>query len=121
MVLTLQAINAELRRRMHEPSSQVGEWLQKVVRGYFQYHATPGNSRRLYVFVHRIRLLWRQGLFRSQKGTKSWQRITPLFTRWIPEPRVSILTLSSASPPLIQGGSRMRKRARTDLCGGAMS
>jgi RNA-directed DNA polymerase len=89
MVAKLQAIKAELRRRMHEPSSQVGEWLQKVVQGYFQYHAIPGNSRRLYVFVDRLRLLWRRMLFhRSQKGRKSWQRLSPLFTRWIPEPRV---------------------------------
>ena len=30
----------------------------------------------------------------------------------------SILTLTLASPPLIHGKSRMRKRACTDLCGG---
>jgi len=89
MVAKLHEIKAELRHRMHEPSSQVGEWLQKVVRGYFQYHAIPGNSIRLYVFVHRVRLLWRRVLFhRSQKGRKSWQRLAPLFNRWIPEPRV---------------------------------
>src|ERR1043166_1276835 len=89
MGVKLQVINAELRRRMHEPSSQVGEWLQKVVRGYFLYHAIPGNSRRLYVVVHRIRLLWPRVLFhRRRKGRKPWQRILPLFTRWIPEPRV---------------------------------
>ena len=79
MAAKLHAIKAELRRRMHEPSSQVGERLQKVVRGRLQYHAIPGNSRRL----------WRRVLFqRSQKGRKSWQRLSPLFDRWIPEPRV---------------------------------
>jgi hypothetical protein len=89
MAAKLLVIKAELRRRMHEPSSQVGEWVQKVVRGYFQYHAIPGNSRQLYVFVHRLRRLWRRVLFqRSQKSRKSWQRLAPLFHRWIPEPRV---------------------------------
>jgi group II intron reverse transcriptase/maturase len=89
MVAKLHAIKAELRRRMHEPSSQVGEWLQKVILGYFQYHAVPGNSDRLDVFVYRIRRLWRRVLFqRSQKGRKSWERLSPLLNRWIPRPRV---------------------------------
>ena len=43
MVAKLRAIKAELIRRKHEPSAQVGEWLQKVVQGYYQYHAVPGN------------------------------------------------------------------------------
>lgn len=47
MVAKLHAVKAELRRRMHEPSSQVGAWLQKVTLGYFRYHAVPGNSDRL--------------------------------------------------------------------------
>ncbi len=89
MTAKLLAIKTELRCRMHQPSSQVGEWVQKVVRGYFQYHAIPGNSRQLEVFVHRLRRLWRRVLFqRSQNGRKSWQRLSPLFNRWIPEPRV---------------------------------
>jgi RNA-directed DNA polymerase len=89
MVAKLHAIKAELRHRMHEPSAQVGQWLQKVTLGYFQYHAVPGNSDRLEVFVHRLRRLWRQVLFhRSQKSRKSWERLSPLFTRWIPRPHV---------------------------------
>ncbi len=43
MVAKLQAIKAELRRRMHLPPALVGEWLQKVTLGYYQYHAIPGN------------------------------------------------------------------------------
>jgi len=89
MTAKLLAIKVELSRQMHQPSSQVGEWVQKVVRGYFQYHAIPGNSRQLYVFVHRLRRIWRRVLFqRSQKGRKSWQRMSPLFNRWIPEPQI---------------------------------
>lgn len=89
MVAKLRAIGVELRRRMHQPSAQTGAWLLRVVRGYFQYHAIPGNSRRLSVFVHRLVRLWRGVLFRrSQKARKSWQRFTPLFRQWIPEPRV---------------------------------
>jgi hypothetical protein len=43
----LQQLKQELRRRMHEPLAQVGEWLGSVQRGYYQYHAVPGNSATL--------------------------------------------------------------------------
>ena len=56
MVARLRAIKEELRRRMHEPTASVGEWLQKVVMGYYRYHAVPGNLDRLRVFGRRIRV-----------------------------------------------------------------
>ena len=37
MVAKLRALKAELLRRKHDPSAQVGEWLMKVVQGYYQY------------------------------------------------------------------------------------
>ena len=89
MVAKLHAIKAELRRRMHESSASVGEWLKKVVMGYYRYHAVPGNLDRLRVFGQRIRRLWRLVLSRrSQCGMLSWDRLKPLFARWIPVPRV---------------------------------
>jgi RNA-directed DNA polymerase len=89
MVAKLRAIKAELRRRMHEPTASVGEWLKKVVMGYYRYHAVPGNLDRLRVFGQRIRRLWRLVLSRrSQCGMLSWDRLKPLFARWIPVPRV---------------------------------
>ena len=51
MVAKLKAIKVELTRRKHEPTAQVGEWLQKVVLGYYQYHAVPGNTTRLGLFT----------------------------------------------------------------------
>ena len=89
MVAKLQAIKAELRRRMHSPPAQVGEWLQKVTLGYYQYHAVPGNLAQLKVFVARLRRLWRLVLMRrSQRGYVRWDRLERLFDRWIPLPRV---------------------------------
>jgi len=89
MVAKLRAIKVELRRRMHEPTASVGEWLKKVVMGYYRYHAVPGNLDRLRVFGQRIRRLWRLVLSRrSQSGTLSWDRLKPLFARSIPVPRV---------------------------------
>jgi RNA-directed DNA polymerase len=42
MAAKLRLIKEELRYRMHEPVASVGEWLQKVVAGYYRYHAIPG-------------------------------------------------------------------------------
>jgi RNA-directed DNA polymerase len=89
MVAKLRAIYAELRRRMHEPMAEVGAWVKKVVAGYYRYHAVPGNLDQLRVFGRRLRRLWHRVLCRrSQKGALSWDRVTPIFARWIPEPRV---------------------------------
>ena len=104
---------------MHEPSPSVGEWLQKVTLGYYQYHAVPGNLNRLQLFRHRLRRLWRRVLVRrSQTGPDALGAAHPLLDRWIPVPRVLHPYPENASPPGIQGKSRMRKCARTDLCGG---
>jgi len=89
MVAKLHAIQAELIRRKHQPTALVGKWLEKVVLGYYQYHAVPGNLNRLGIFMHRLRRLWRAVLVRrSQRGQVSWQRHKPLLDRWIPFPRV---------------------------------
>ena len=89
MVAKLHALKAELIRRKHDPSAQVGEWLKRVVQGYYQYHAVPGNMSQLSIFRHRTVRLWRAVLNRrSQRAKVNWQRLTPLLERWIPFPRV---------------------------------
>jgi RNA-directed DNA polymerase len=50
----LKIIKAELRKRMHEPIQGTGEWLRAVVRGYYNYHAVPGNFSRLRSFRHDV-------------------------------------------------------------------
>ena len=39
----LTEIKEELRRRMHQPIPEQGQWLAQVVRGFFAYHAVPTN------------------------------------------------------------------------------
>jgi group II intron reverse transcriptase/maturase len=88
MVAKLKAIKAELQRRKHDRTSQVGAWLRKVVTGYYQYHAVPGNIDQLRTFRMRVNRLWRSVLVRrSQRAKKRWQLLTPNFERWIPYPR----------------------------------
>jgi len=89
LVAKLSAIKAELRRRMHEPVKSVGEWLKKVVMGYYQYHAVPDNLDRLRIFGRRLeRLWWRILRRRSQRGDVPFDRVKPIFERSIPKPRV---------------------------------
>jgi hypothetical protein len=47
MVAKLKAIKVELQRRKHDRMAEVGGWLRKVVLGYYQYHAVPGNTTQL--------------------------------------------------------------------------
>src|SRR6202171_1551311 len=55
----LQEIKQQLRRRMHDPVAQTGEWLQSVVQGYFNYHAVPRNLDSLGALRDRVTRLWR--------------------------------------------------------------
>src|SRR5579864_1818875 len=54
MVAKLKAIKAELQRRKHHRTTEVGAWLRRVVLGYYQYHAVPGNTRQLRIFSRRV-------------------------------------------------------------------
>ena len=81
----LKALKAELQRRKHDRTSQVGEWLRQVVTGYYQYHAVPGNIDQLRIFRQRVNRLWRNVLVRrSQRAKKKWEKFTPVLERWIP-------------------------------------
>jgi group II intron reverse transcriptase/maturase len=89
MQAKLQAIKLELRRRMHEPLRPVGTWLQRVVSGYYRYHAVPGNIHSLSQFRHRLERLWRGVMRRrSQRWRSNWNRLRPIFNRWLPLPRI---------------------------------
>ena len=89
MVAKLKAIKVELQRRMHDRMAEVGTWLRKVVLGYYQYHAVPGNTTQLRIFKLRVCRLWQSVLVRrSQRAQMRWERFTPVLNRWIPPPRV---------------------------------
>jgi len=85
----LQAIKQELRQRMHQPIPVQGKWLGQVVKGYFNFHAVPTNSRALGVFRHRVTMLWRRVLqHRSHKAEMTWERMRRLVNDWLPRPRI---------------------------------
>jgi group II intron reverse transcriptase/maturase len=85
----LQQVKQTLRARMHEPVAQMGEWLGRVLNGFYQYHAVPGNWASLFRFRERLSRYWLHALKRrSQKGRLSAERATRLCNRWLPRPRL---------------------------------
>ena len=90
MRAALQKIKQQLRQRMHHPVVEVGRWLRSVVRGWFNYHAVPGNINCLDEFHTQVQRLWRRVLRRrSQKGRVwTWERIQRLTRRWLPNPQI---------------------------------
>ncbi|HXX22170.1 MAG TPA: group II intron reverse transcriptase/maturase [Terriglobia bacterium] len=89
MVAKLKALKAELQRRKHHRTTEVGVWLRQVVLGFYQYHAVPGNSTQLRIFCRRVMRLWWSVLIRrSQRAKLRWGRLSPLLTRWVPQPRI---------------------------------
>ncbi|MFY9512995.1 MAG: reverse transcriptase domain-containing protein [Rubrivivax sp.] len=85
----LQAIRQALNRRMHEPIPVVGRWLRRVVQGYFNYHAVPGNVDRLDSFREEVARAWLHALRRrGQRGRMPWSRFRTLVERHLPRARV---------------------------------
>ena len=75
MAAKLKEIKAKLRQRRHESIEDTLKWLQSVVRGYYQYHAVPGNDHRLRAFRKDVLRLWlRQLRRRSQRSRWTWER-----------------------------------------------
>jgi RNA-directed DNA polymerase len=89
MTAKLKNVAAALRKRMHDPIEQTGDWLKQVVRGYFNYHAVPGNLRRLYTFRREAARHWLFTLRRrSQRSRWTWGRFETLIDRYLPEPKI---------------------------------
>ena len=81
----LSAIKLELRKRMHRPVGETGQWLRSVVRGYFRYHAVPGNTPTMARFRNRLLRMWHHALVRRGGQRHSmWTRMIPLSARWLP-------------------------------------
>lgn len=87
---TLAKVKAALRKRMHDPVPEVGEWLQRVVLGYYQYHAIPGNWGALNMFRREVARHWLTVLRRrGQKRRMNWEIFSSIVQRWIPVPTLT--------------------------------
>jgi RNA-directed DNA polymerase len=85
----LSEVKTELRRRLHHPVPEVGQWLRSVVSGHFRYYGVPMNAPALHIFRFQIGWLWHRALSRrSQNGRILWDRMRWLINRWLPAVRV---------------------------------
>ncbi len=79
----LSEVKAELKRRMHDPIPEVGQWLRSVVGGHIRYYGAA-----LYTFRFQVGRLWHRTLLRrSQKARVLWDRMRRLIDRWLPPAR----------------------------------
>jgi len=105
----LHEVKAELRKRMHQAISDQGSWLRSVVRGYFAYHAIPGNGDALEAFRAGIGRLWYKILKRrSQRTRMTWERMYKIIALWLPPVRISHPWPEKRFDAMTQGRSRMR-------------
>ncbi len=85
----LREVKLELRRRMHAPIQETGQWLRSVVSGHFRYYGVPMNSQALNTFRLKVGWLWHRTLSRrGQNGRVLWDRMRRLIDRWLPPVRV---------------------------------
>jgi RNA-directed DNA polymerase len=87
--LKLNEVKADLRRRMHQPIPEVGQWLRSVVDGHNRYYGVPMNEPALHLFRIQVGRLWQRTLSRrSQNGRLPWDRMHRLIARWLPPVRI---------------------------------
>jgi len=85
----LQKIKIWLKKNACIPIGHQGRWLQQVVRGYYQYHAVPGNNDALQRLRREVNRYWLRTLRRrSQKHKLPWSRMQRFVKRWIPSVRI---------------------------------
>ena len=87
----LADIKLMLIRRMHRPLGETARWLNRVVKGWLNYHAVPGNFDRLRRFVDETARHWLRVIRRrSQKGRGSWtwERMQRLVRLHLPRPKI---------------------------------
>jgi hypothetical protein len=85
----LAELKAQLRRRLHRPIHETGQWLNRVLRGHLAYYAVPGNGRSISSFVYRAGWLWCRMLRRrSQRSRMPWERFERIRARYFPPVRI---------------------------------
>jgi RNA-directed DNA polymerase len=86
---TLKSVKETLMRTRHRPVGQVGAWLGRVLQGYFNYYAVPGNRPVLDAFRTQVQRSWLRALRRrSQKDRMTWARFRGLSDAWLPRARI---------------------------------
>lgn len=84
----LAELREELRKRMHATIPSQGDWLHRVLKGYFNYYAVPTNLETLRKFRTQVARHWQRALSRrSQKGRVLWTTMQRRIENWLPPVR----------------------------------
>ncbi len=114
----LQAIKMELRKRMHDPITKTGAWVEQMLKGHLNYFAVSGNTRACGGSSPKFA---GAGLRRSNgeaSGRSFIGRVHHLTTASSRQSGYCTLSRCIASTPEPEGGARCVSSARRDLCGG---
>jgi group II intron reverse transcriptase/maturase len=84
----LQEIKQDLRRRMHQPIAETGQWLKSVLTGYYQYHAIPGNIPVLKRWRRQVARLWFRTLEQRSQKRPTWVKLRKVIDHWLPNPKL---------------------------------
>jgi hypothetical protein len=99
----LQAIKQELRRRMHDPVTQVGGWLKSVLNGYYQYHAVPGNLPVLKRFRRQVARCWFHAPGQRSQRRPTWENWGNYSISGYPSHRLFMNFQTRVSTPITLG------------------
>jgi group II intron reverse transcriptase/maturase len=76
----LRALKVELRARRHHKIEDVAVWLERVVRGYFNYFAIHDNLQVLSAFSYQLGIIWYRAICgRGQRRRMTWRQF---IDRW---------------------------------------
>ena len=105
----LRVVKDELRKRMHRPIAEQGQYLRAVVGGHARYFAVPCNGARVQAFRFQVGRLWHRTLCRrSQAKHLSWKRMHKIVAHWLPPIRICHPYPNQRLIVTTQGKSRVR-------------
>lgn len=103
------AVRDELRRRLHRPMAEQGQYLRAVVTGHVRYFGAPRNGARLRALSFQLARLWRRTLCRRSRAKHlKWEGMYKLIARWPPSPHMCHPYPSQRLIVTTHGRSRMR-------------
>ena len=79
----LKEVKGQLRRRLHDPTDEVGAYLRSVVTGHFRYYGVPRNGPALTLFRHVVVRLWWRSLQRRSQRHRSRRKLLRRFKLWV--------------------------------------
>lgn len=89
MKAKVKEVGQMLLKQRHQPVRKLGIRLGQIVRGYFQYHAIPGNTARMNTFRYLVSRAWLRALKRrSQRCKLTWDKFGKIVEKYLPKVRV---------------------------------